>query len=904
MAAGAGFSDDYFSPHIQPYSQETSPHEHRHDKNEAGKYKEGSLLPLERGQYVNYAKGSSLMMEHKERIPSPIEEQIPKEPKTMAEDRVKLHTPADNSLSKNSEEHTSLVQYNNSLISTTWTVNLNSTSHGYPSIARKVDSNAITWDAYKIQKVILKDKPQEASWSHARVTKQRYSQAILKMMIQSKDCHGFIPIFAKKAILSIEQEAQVDNVLDTINYTEFDKDFEHTLVQILEAKGEGKEEMVVIIERGPRPGGKTLYEGTIETLGTMSETFWEYEKIICKPIVNRIRTSGVLNCETLAALPSQINKKMLYRGLYKGKSLIEDYFKPQPQLSKLPTLSTSAPDVTEENQEIDGFILVSNSFDTSQPSSNSVSPSTRPVLVLDSVRRTYFKVPCLFNTPSTYHNLVTRSLSKRLNANTKTCDEMFSDVKPRHRVVDLLFKLGETTYQSNFLEVSDDEMGIEGCEMLLCELWADKNCIEVEAGDTLEIEEKGFGGDEISKENGIYEGAVHNLTPFFSETSGRFPKIPEEFLIARLNSSALTNPIAQMVSPIEETSTKYYHHKPEAIYLEKSIFKMVPPSAMFEPTTAVEDLPVKAGFDTKSLPINGNGNGTTKSKALAELAGNWEHGFKFAPIRESQVSRAMTRRYFQDLDTYAESDIVIVGAGSCGLSTAYMLGKARPDLKIAIIEASVSPGGGAWLGGQLFSAMVMRKPADAFLTDLGVPFEDEGDFVVVKHAALFTSTLLSKVLAFPNVKLFNATAVEDLITRTDENGKVRVAGVVTNWTLVTMHHDDQSCMDPNTINAPIVISTTGHDGPFGAFSVKRLVSMQQIEKLGGMRGLDMNTAEDAIVKRTREIVPGLIVGGMELSEVDGANRMGPTFGAMVYSGCHAAEVALKAFKQRKEESAN
>jgi thiamine thiazole synthase len=81
-------------------------------------------------------------------------------------------------------------------------------------------------------------------------------------------------------------------------------------------------------------------------------------------------------------------------------------------------------------------------------------------------------------------------------------------------------------------------------------------------------------------------------------------------------------------------------------------------------------------------------------------------------------------------------------------------------------------------------------------------------------------------------------------------------------------------MDPNTINAPLVISTTGHDGPFGAFSVKRLVSMQQIQNLGGMRGLDMNAAEDAIVKGTREVVPGLIVGGMELSEVDGANRMG------------------------------
>lgn len=42
--------------------------------------------------------------------------------------------------------------------------------------------------------------------------------------------------------------------------------------------------------------------------------------------------------------------------------------------------------------------------------------------------------------------------------------------------------------------------------------------------------------------------------------------------------------------------------------------------------------------------------------------------------------------------------------------------------------------------------------------------------------------------------------------------------------------------------------------------------------LGGMRGLDMNAAEDAIVKGTREIAPGLVIGGMELSEVDGAHR--------------------------------
>jgi ribulose 1,5-bisphosphate synthetase/thiazole synthase len=231
----------------------------------------------------------------------------------------------------------------------------------------------------------------------------------------------------------------------------------------------------------------------------------------------------------------------------------------------------------------------------------------------------------------------------------------------------------------------------------------------------------------------------------------------------------------------------------------------------------------------------------------------------------------MTKRYFADLDNYAESDIVIIGAGSAGLSCAYELSKIAPDVRIAIIEQNVSPGGGAWLGGQLFSAMVVRKPADKLMAELGVscrcwilvvscvcirvvvarisdgavcanielvflhvildmllcflqwsmfrqceivllqtvcqhfpqdavspdhcfptsrhslspacpvcchslhpsllrlqvPFEDEGDYVVVKHAALMTSTLLSKVLAAPNVKLFNATAAEDLIIKED-----------------------------------------------------------------------------------------------------------------------------------------
>lgn len=268
----------------------------------------------------------------------------------------------------------------------------------------------------------------------------------------------------------------------------------------------------------------------------------------------------------------------------------------------------------------------------------------------------------------------------------------------------------------------------------------------------------------------------------------------------------------------------------------------------------------------------------------------------FRPIRESVVSREMTTRYMKDMYDYADCDVIISGSGSAGLCAAYELSK-HPGISVGLIEQSVAPGGGAWLGGQLFSAMIVRKPAHEFLADVGVDFEDRGDYVVVKHAALFTSTVMSKVLAAPNIKLFNATAVEDFIVRED-----RVAGVVTNWSLVTQNHDTQSCMDPNVLEAKVVISACGHDGPMGAFGVKRLVSNGMIEAAPGMKCLDMNTAEDAIVNLTREVVPGMIVAGMEVAEVEGAPRMGPTFGAMMLSGSKAGKMAAKMILEQQADA--
>merc|ERR1712224_245994 len=277
---------------------------------------------------------------------------------------------------------------------------------------------------------------------------------------------------------------------------------------------------------------------------------------------------------------------------------------------------------------------------------------------------------------------------------------------------------------------------------------------------------------------------------------------------------------------------------------------------------------------------------SVKTRAGAD-AGPFD-GYTFKPIRERDVSREMSTRYFQDLYKYADADVIIVGSGSAGLACAYELSK-HPEISVALIEQSVSPGSGAWLGGQLFSSMVVRKPADRFLKELGIEYEEKEDYVILKHAAQYTSTIMSKVLAAPNVKLFNATCAEDLIVK--EN---RVAGVVTNWSTVTLFgHDTQSCMDPNVLEAKVVVSACGHDGPFGATGVKRLQELGLVEKVPGMAALDMNKAEDAVVANTREVYPGMIITGMEVAEVDGCPRMGPTFGAMFISGQKAAYLALK-----------
>lgn len=84
------------------------------------------------------------------------------------------------------------------------------------------------------------------------------------------------------------------------------------------------------------------------------------------------------------------------------------------------------------------------------------------------------------------------------------------------------------------------------------------------------------------------------------------------------------------------------------------------------------------------------------------------------------------------------------------------------------------------------------------------------------HSGCLQARSFPNALQAPNVKLFNATAAEDLIVREDPVIGRYVGGAVTNWTLVSLNHDTQMCMDPNVIESKVLVSSTGHDGPMGA----------------------------------------------------------------------------------------
>ena len=251
----------------------------------------------------------------------------------------------------------------------------------------------------------------------------------------------------------------------------------------------------------------------------------------------------------------------------------------------------------------------------------------------------------------------------------------------------------------------------------------------------------------------------------------------------------------------------------------------------------------------------------------------------FSPVSDGDVTRAILRSFVEDLEEYVSSDVLVVGAGPSGLICAREL--ARDGARVLLVERSNYLGGGFWIGGFLMNKLTVRAPGHTELEKLGVHLTETGNGLYVADAPAACAKLIASACD-AGVKVLNMTTVDDVVLK---GGCVR--GVVVNWTPVEALPRQITCVDPVSLEAGVVVDATGHEA-----AVAQKLASRGLLELAGMGPMDADNSEDAVVEKTGEVFPGLIVCGMSVSTVRGLPRMGPTFGGMLLSGLRAAEVAL------------
>ena len=253
----------------------------------------------------------------------------------------------------------------------------------------------------------------------------------------------------------------------------------------------------------------------------------------------------------------------------------------------------------------------------------------------------------------------------------------------------------------------------------------------------------------------------------------------------------------------------------------------------------------------------------------------------FKPVSEKDVTRAIIDGFLKQFREYADSDVIIVGAGPSGLIAGRDL--ASSGYKVLITERNNYLGGGFWIGGYLMNKLTVRAPGEKVLDELGVPYEEAKPGLFMADGPHACSKLIAAACD-AGVKFANLTMCDDVLLREGN----RVAGVVVNWTPVSAMPREITCVDPVGLEARVVIDATGHD----ACVLKRLED-RGLLKTKGFGAMWVEASEDLIVEHTGEIHPGLVVCGMAVSTAYGLPRMGPTFGGMLLSGKRAAEVVAK-----------
>jgi thiamine thiazole synthase len=257
-------------------------------------------------------------------------------------------------------------------------------------------------------------------------------------------------------------------------------------------------------------------------------------------------------------------------------------------------------------------------------------------------------------------------------------------------------------------------------------------------------------------------------------------------------------------------------------------------------------------------------------------------------LDEVKISQAIIESYKDKLIGSLDVDVAIVGAGPAGLCCGYYL--AKQNKKVVIFERKLSVGGGMWGGGIMFNEIVVQEKAKKILDEFSVKARiyEKGYYLADSIEAV--STICSKTVKV-GVKIFNLLSAEDVMIRRN-----RICGLVLNWTAVEIANLH---VDPITMKARFIVDATGHAAEVAHIVEKKsgIKLRTKSGKIMGEKSMWADLAEDAIVKNSKEVCPGLYVCGMCANAVFGSPRMGPIFGGMLLSGKKVAQGLLNRWKK-------
>ncbi len=253
-------------------------------------------------------------------------------------------------------------------------------------------------------------------------------------------------------------------------------------------------------------------------------------------------------------------------------------------------------------------------------------------------------------------------------------------------------------------------------------------------------------------------------------------------------------------------------------------------------------------------------------------------------VDERSITKHIVKESMEFLLRASDIDVAVVGGGPAGLTAARYL--AMKGFIVVVFEKKLSFGGGIGGGGMLLPRVVVQKPANEILEEVGCRLKEVESGVYAVSTAELIAKLASGAIDV-GAEVMLGTLVEDVVFR-KVGGKPRVSGVVIQWTAVAL---SGLHVDPLGVMARAVVDATGHDAEVLNI-VRRKIPELGVE-IKGERSMYAEESEKKIVEHTGKVCEGLYVAGMSVAALHGLPRMGPIFGGMLLSGKKVADVIAK-----------